>query len=230
MSDRETSREVTRVVLADDHPLFREGVASLLERSGNAVLVGEAGTGEDAVRLADELLPDVVLMDLKMPGMGGTEATRKIVTRNPHIGVIVLTMFEDEESVFAALKAGARGYVLKDADRGMLLEAIRAVARGEALLGSSVARRVLEQFAQVSSPAPESPHSRRESFEELTPRELEVLSLIARGLRNREIAARLVISERTVGNHISNIFSKLQVADRAQAIVRARQAGLGDGS
>jgi DNA-binding NarL/FixJ family response regulator len=234
MSDRETFREVTRVVLADDHPLFREGVVSLLERNGDAVLVGEAATGEEAVRLADELLPDIVLMDLKMPGMGGTEATRRIVGRNPHIGVIVLTMFEDDESVFAALKAGARGYVLKDADRGMLLEAIRAVARGEALLGPSVAGRVLEQFAQVSPHAPESRPStsfvRPGSFDDLTPRELEVLSLIAQGLRNREIAGRLVISERTVGNHISNIFSKLQVADRAQAIVRARQAGLGDGS
>ena len=232
MTDREPTREPTRIVLADDHPLFREGVASLLGRSGDAVLVAEAATGEEAVRLADELLPDIVLMDIKMPGMGGTEATRRIVGRNPHIGVIVLTMFEDEESVFAALKAGARGYVLKDADRGMLLEAIRAVARGEALLGPSVARRVLEQFAQVSTPAPESPSSvpsvERESFEELTPRELEVLGLIATGRRNREIAGRLVISERTVGNHISNIFAKLQVADRAQAIVRARQAGLGD--
>src|SRR5215212_3294493 len=233
MTDLEPSRKPTRVVLADDHPLFREGVASLLGRSGDAVLVAEAATGEEAVRLADEMLPDVVLMDLKMPGMGGTEATRRIVGRNPHIGVIVLTMFEDDESVFAALKAGARGYVLKDADRGMLLEAIRAVARGEALLGPSVAGRVLEQFAQVSPQAPESPRSApsvgSESFEELTARELEVLSLIARGLRNREIAGQLVISERTVGNHISNIFSKLQVAEGAQAIVRARQAGLGDG-
>jgi DNA-binding NarL/FixJ family response regulator len=235
MTDRDTSRELTRVVLADDHPLFREGVASLLERSGDAVLVGEAATGEEAVRLADELLPDIVLMDLKMPGMGGTEATRRIVGHNPHIGVIVLTMFEDDESVFAALKAGARGYVLKDADRGMLLEAIRAVARGEALLGPSVAGRVLEQFAQASPHVPGSsgPYTssvRPGSFDGLTPRELEVLNLIARGLRNSEIAGRLVISERTVGNHISNIFSKLQVADRAQAIVRARQAGLGDGS
>jgi DNA-binding NarL/FixJ family response regulator len=234
MTDRETSSEFTRVVLADDHPLFREGVASLLERSGDAILVAEAATGEEAVRFADELLPDVVLMDLKMPGMGGIEATRRIVGRNPHIGVIVLTMFEDDESVFAALKAGARGYVLKDADRGMLLEAIRAVARGEALLGPSVAGRVLEQFAQVSPRVPGSSGPATSvvpgSFDELTARELEVLSLIARGLRNREIAARLVISERTVGNHISNIFSKLQVADRAQAIVRARQAGLGDGS
>ena len=231
----ETSKEAIRVILADDHPLFREGVASLLERSGDAVLVGEAATGEEAVRLADELLPDIVLMDLKMPGMGGTEATRRIVGHNPHIGVIVLTMFEDDESVFAALKAGARGYVLKDADRGMLLEAIRAVARGEALLGPSVAGRVLEQFAQASPHVPGSsgPYTssvRPGSFDGLTPRELEVLNLIARGLRNREIVGRLVISERTVGNHISNIFSKLQVADRAQAIVRARQAGLGDGS
>jgi DNA-binding NarL/FixJ family response regulator len=234
MTDREPSRELTRVVLADDHPLFREGVASLIGRTDDMALVGEVATGEEAVRLADELLPDVVLMDLKMPGMGGTEATRRIVGHNPHIGVIVLTMFEDDESVFAALKAGARGYVLKDADRGMLLEAIRAVARGEALLGPSVAGRVLEQFAQASPPVPVSsgPASsvRPGSFDGLTPRELEVLSLIARGLRNREIAGRLVISERTVGNHISNIFSKLQVADRAQAIVRARQAGLGDGS
>jgi DNA-binding NarL/FixJ family response regulator len=235
MTDREPSRELTRVVLADDHPLFREGVASLIGRTDDMALVGEVATGEEAVRLADELLPDVVLMDLKMPGMGGTEATRRIVGHNPHIGVIVLTMFEDEESVFAALKAGARGYVLKDADRGMLLEAIRAVARGEALLGPSVAGRVLEQFAQASPHVPGSsgPYTssvRPGSFDGLTPRELEVLNLIARGLRNREIAGRLVISERTVGNHISNIFSKLQVADRAQAIVRARQAGLGDGS
>ena len=234
MTDRETFGEVSRVVLPDDHPLFREGVASLLERSGDAVLVGEAATCEEAVRLADELVPDIVLMDLKMPGMGGTEAARTIVGRNAHIGVIVLTMFEDEESVFAALKAGARGYVLKDADRGMLQEAIRTVARAEALLGPSVARRVLEQFAEAIPQVPESPGSApsevRESFDELTPRELEVLGLIARGLRNREIAGRLVISERTLSNHISNIFSKLQVADREQAIVRARQAGLGNGS
>ena len=235
MTDRETLRDLTRVVLADDHPLFREGVASLIGRTDDMALVGEVATGEEAVGLAEDLLPDVVLMDLKMPGMGGTEATRRIVDRSPHIGVIVLTMFEDDESVFAALKAGARGYVLKDADRGMLLEAIRAVARGEALLGPSVARRVLEQFTQVSPLAPESsgPYAssvQPGSFEALTPRELEVLKLIARGLRNREIAGRLVISERTVGNHISNIFSKLQVADRAQAIVRARQAGPGDGS
>jgi len=225
---KEVPGGITRVLLADDHTLFREGVASLLERAADIELVGEAATGEEAVRLAEELLPDVVLMDLKMPGMGGIEATRAIVGRGPHAGVIVVTMFEDDESVFAALKAGARGYVLKDADRGMLLRAIRAVARGEALLGAPVARRVLEQFSGPP-PAPVSlpPEAPSPPFDELTPRELEVLRLIAQGLRNREISARLHISEKTVGNHVSNVFRKLQVADRVQAIIRAREAGLG---
>jgi len=219
--------ESTRVLLADDHRLFREGVGSLLERVGDIELVGEAATGEEAVRLAEELLPDVVLMDLKMPGMGGIEATRAIVGRSPHTGVIVVTMFEDDESVFAALKAGARGYVLKDGDRGELLRAIRAVARGEALLGAPVARRVLEQFSgPPPASVPQPPAAPSPPFDELTPRELEVLRLIVQGLRNREIAGKLVISEKTVGNHISNVFRKLQVADRVQAIIRAREAGL----
>lgn len=224
----EAAIERTRVLLADDHRLFREGVASLLERAADLALVGEAATGEEAVQLTEELLPDVVLMDLKMPGMGGIEATRSIVGRMPHTGVIIVTMFEDDESVFAALKAGARGYVLKDADRGMLLRAIRAVARGEALLGAPVARRVLEQFSGAPSrPVSPTPAHPAPLFDELTPRELDVLRLIAQGLRNREIAQALHISEKTVGNHISNIFTKLQVADRAQAIIRARDAGLG---
>jgi len=163
-----------------------------------------------------------------MPGVGGIEATRQIVERAPHIGVIVVTMFDDDESVLAALKAGARGYVLKDADRGALLRAIRAVADGEALLGAPVARRVLEL---VAAP-PQRAHDRSSQplpglLEELTPRELEVLGLIAQGLKNRQIAEQLVISEKTVGNHVSNIFTKLQVADRVQATIRARDAGLG---
>ena len=221
--------ETTRVLLADDHKLFREGVASLLERVVDVQLVGEAATGEEAVRLADELLADIVLMDLKMPGMGGIEATRAIVARNPHIGVIVVTMFEDDESVFAALKAGAQAYVLKDADRGMLLRAIRAVAQGEVLLGAPIAQRVLEQFGRPPPmPVPLPPESPSPLFGELTPRELEVLRLIAQGLRNREIAERLVISEKTVGNHVSNIFTKLQVNDRGQAIVRALRGGLAE--
>lgn len=220
--------EAIRILMADDHGLFREGVASLLERADDVELVGEAATGEEAMRLAEEDLPDIVLMDLKMPGMGGIEATRAIVGRSPHVGVIVVTMFEDDESVFAALKAGARGYVLKDADRGMLLRAIRSVARGEALLGAPIARRVLEQFSRQSpAPIPQPSETPSPLLEELTPRELEVLSLIAQGLRNRKIAGELVISEKTVGNHISNIFTKLQVADRAEAIIRAREAGLG---
>ena len=222
--------EAIRVLMADDHGLFREGVASLLERAEDIELVGEAATGEEAVRLAEELFADVVLMDLKMPGMGGIEATRAIVGRNPHTGVIVVTMFEDDESIFAALKAGARGYVLKDADRGLLLRAIRAVARGEALLGAPIARRVLEQFSglpPVADPLPESPTS---LFDKLTPRELEVLRLISQGLRNRQIAEQLVISEKTVGNHVSNVFRKLQVNDRVQAIIRAREVGLGGGA
>lgn len=234
MSDQqETGREATRVLLVDDHPMFREGVASLLGRSEDIILIGEASNGEEAIHLAETLLPDIVLMDIKMPGMGGIEATRTIVTRSPHIGVIMLTMFEDDESVFAALKAGARGYVLKDADRGTLVRAIRAVAQGEALLAPSIARRVLEQFnAPPAPPAtpPAAPQLAPDLFGELTPRELDVLRLIAQGLRNRDIAERLVISEKTVQNHISNIFAKMQVNDRSQAILRALQGGLVDGS
>jgi DNA-binding NarL/FixJ family response regulator len=219
-----------RVLLVDDHRLFREGVVSLLERAPDIQLVGEAGTGEEAIQLAARLLPDVVLMDVQMPGIGGINAAREIVREYPHTGIIMLTMFEDEESVFAALTAGARGYVLKDADRGSLLRAIRAVAGGEALLGAAVARRVLDQF-QSNSPSPPvpigpRPASRLLPEEELTPREREVLQLITQGLRNREIAERLVLSEKTVGNHISNIFAKLQVNDRSQAILHALRRGL----
>ncbi len=217
-----------RLVLADDHRLFREGVASLLERAPDMLLVGQAGTGEEARQLVDDLRPQVVLMDLQMPGGGGIEATRAIVDAHPSVGVIVLTMFEDDESVFAAIRAGARGYVLKDADRGSLVRAIRAVASGEALLGEAVARRVLQYFGRpVEQPTRQSVEvSGGGAFEGLTPRELEVLRLIARGERNREIAERLVIAEKTLGNHISSIFSKLQVTDRTQAALRAREAGL----
>jgi DNA-binding NarL/FixJ family response regulator len=227
----ETSPAATiRVLLVDDHTLFREGVASLLERATDLALAGEAATGEAAVRLATESPPDIVLMDLKMPGMGGIEATRAILERAPHTGIIVLTMFEDDESVIAALRAGARGYVLKDADRGTLLRAIRAVARGEVLLSPAVARRVFDHLAgpgDAGPPAVTTTPARPEGVDRLTPREMEVVQLITQGLRNREIAERLSISERTVGNHISSVFAKLSVRDRAEAIIHARRAGLG---
>ena len=221
-----TTDQAIRVVLADDHTLFREGVASLLERAADVSLVGEAATGEDAVRLADELQADIVLMDLKMPGMGGIEATRAIVGRNPAVGVIMLTMFEDDESVFAALKAGARGYVVKGAGRGALLRAIRAVAQGEALLGASIAQRVLEQFAPTA-PASVAPTGASglagaaAAFEELTPREQDVLRLITEGLRNREIAERLVVSEPTVKTHVRHVLEKLGLRNRAEAAALA---------
>ncbi len=224
-----------RVLLADDHRLFREGVASLLQRVPDIELVGEAPTGEEALRLTGELAPHVVLMDLNMPGLGGIEATRSLRDQHPAVGVIVVTMLEDDASVFAALQAGARGYVLKDAERGDLVRAIRSVARGEALLGSQVAQRVLDQFSgthpvtapKLSTQNPRAPLA--PPFDELTPRELEVLALIADGRRNRDIASTLFISEKTVGNHISGIFAKLHIHDRVEAVLMARQAGLGRG-
>jgi len=218
-----------RIVIVDDHRLFREGVASLLKQAAGLALVGEASSGEECLPLVEELMPDIVLMDINMPGLGGIEATRMLVSRQPNVGVIMLTMLEDDESVFAAISAGARGYVLKDADRGSLIRAIRSIAHGEALLSSAVAQRVLEQFSKLKPMiAPQQTNTLAPIFKELTAREMEVLKLIVKGYRNREIAAQLVISEKTVGNHISNIFSKLQVNDRSQAILRAIKGGLSE--
>jgi len=182
--------------------------------------VGEAATGEDAIAQVTALAPDVVLMDIQMPGMNGIEATWRIRQVNPAIGIVVLTMFEDDDSVFAAMRAGARGYILKGADQAEMMRAIRAVASGEALFGPAIADRLLAFFAAKPStpPAP---------FPELTNREREILNLIAAGHGNADIAGRLFLSPKTIRNHVSSIFSKLQVADRAQAIVRAREAGLG---
>ncbi len=212
-----------RILVADDHALFRSGLRALFGSVPDTEVVGEAATGEEAVERAAQLGPDVALMDIQMPGLNGIEATRRIVEGSPGVGVVVVTMFEDDDSVFAAMRAGARGYVLKGADQEEILRVIRAVAGGEALFGPKIAHRLMTLFS-----APAKPNA-VEAFPELTAREREVLDLIAKGQSNAEISARLYLSPKTVRNHISNIFTKLQVADRAQAIVRAREAGLGKG-
>ena len=215
-----TAPEPLRILLADDHAAFRSGLAVLLGTIPDFEIVAEAGTGEEAVARAAATQPDLVVMDLNMPGIDGIEATRRIVATSPHIAVLVVSMYEADDQVFGALKAGARGYLLKGADRGELVRAIRSVASGEAIFGPAIARRLVAFFA--ARPAVEAT-----AFPELTEREREILDMVARGLNNTEITERLVLSPKTVRNHISNIFSKLQVADRAQAIVRAREAGLG---
>jgi DNA-binding NarL/FixJ family response regulator len=206
-----------RVVVADDHRLFRDGVRALLAVTADIEIVGEAADAEEAVALAVERRPDVVLMDLQMPGGGGLAATARLVTAAPEIAVLVVTMFDDDDSVFTAVRAGARGYVLKDSEAEDLVRAVRSAARGEAIFGRSVAERMLRWFA---GPPPAEP------FEDLTTGERNVLRLMAQGLSNPAIATELSISHKTVRNYVSGIFRKLQVADRAQAIVRARQAGL----
>lgn len=224
--------DLIRILIADDHTLFRDGLRALFASLADIEVVGEAQTAAQAVAQAERLQPDAVLMDIQMPGgigegtgapkdsgpRNGIEATRRIVSVSPHIGVVMVTMFEDDDSVFAAMRAGARGYVLKGADQEEMLRVIRAVAQGEALFGAPIARRLMAYFA-----APQLPHV----FPELTEREREVLALIAQGYSNADIARALVISAKTVRNHASNIFSKLQVVDRAQAIIRARDAGMG---
>lgn len=213
--------ETLRILVAEDHPLFRKGMISLLASVPDFEVVGEAETGEEAVARATDLQPDVVLMDLQMPGMGGMEATRRILQESPSVRILVVTLFEDDESVFMALRAGARGYVLKDADEEEVARAIRAVGRGEAIFSPNVAERVLAFFAAPNPAAPP------QVFPTLTERERGILHLIAQGYPNPAIAKQLHLSPKTVGNYVSNIFTKLQVADRAQAIIRAREAGLG---
>jgi DNA-binding NarL/FixJ family response regulator len=212
-----------RVLIADDHPFFRDGLRVLLQATSDTDLAGEATNGEEAVELARELRPDVVLMDLKMPGLGGIESTREILRSNSGTAVLVVTMVEDDDSVFAAMRAGARGYLLKGADKEEMLAAIRAVARGEAVFGPGLAQRLIRYFAKE----PLAPRASRAAFPQLTDREREILTLIATGKDNQEIAGELFLSLKTVRNYVSSILSKLQVASRAQAIVRAREAGLG---
>ncbi len=209
------------MLIADDHPLVRSGLRALLVATEDMEVVGEAATGEEAVMLAAGLQPDVIVMDLRMPGINGIEATRRIVQANPQMRILVVTLFEDDDSVFAALRAGARGYILKDANEIEVLRAIRAVSSGEAIFSATIAQRLLDYFAFPRPAQAALP------FPDLTDREREILTLIAQGRRNSEIAQSLVITPKTVRNYISSIFSKLQVADRAQAIIRAREAGLG---
>ncbi|MBK8046158.1 MAG: response regulator transcription factor [Anaerolineales bacterium] len=211
-----------RVLVADDFPLFRDGVRVLLESVGDAVVVGEAATGEEAVVRTHELQPDLVLMDIKMPGINGIEATRRIVGANPDVRVLMFTMFEDDDSVFAAMRAGAHGYLLKGAHQEETLRAIRAVANGEAIFSPAIAKRVMQFFRVAPVAAPSA------LFPELTDREFEILELLAQRYTNPQIADRLVLSPKTVRNHVSNILHKLRVADRAEAMLTARAAGLGE--
>jgi DNA-binding NarL/FixJ family response regulator len=221
-----------RILIADDHPVFRFGLRALLNAMPDTEVVGEATSGAAAIELAASTQPDVILMDINMPGINGIEATRRIRELDPGIAVLVVTMLDDD-SVFGAMRAGARGYLLKGAEPTETIRAIRAVASGEAIFSPGVAERLIAYFAQgaaVSRP----PVSHRDTpatiFPKLTEREREVLALIAQGYTNSVIAERLVLSPKTVRNYITEIFSKLQVADRAQAIILARDAGLVDES
>jgi DNA-binding NarL/FixJ family response regulator len=213
-----------RILIADDHPLFRDGLRALLESVPDLQVMGEATTGNEVVAQAASLQPDVILMDVQMPGMNGIEATRRILHTSPHIRILILTMFEDDESVFAAVRAGARGYLLKGAVQEETLRAIRAVNNGEAIFGPVVAERLMHYFGSTRSTAKSGP---AQFFPELTEREYEILTLIAQRKSNANIAAHLVLSPKTVRNHVSNILSKLQVADRTEAMHAAWTAGLG---
>lgn len=213
-----TSTDLTKVLIVDDHPVFRDGLKTLLSVMTDVEVVGEATDGGAAVEQALSLQPDVILMDVNMPDVNGIEATRRILGASPHVAVLMLTMFDDDDSVFAAMRAGARGYLLKGSDQEQIRRALDAVRDGDAIFGPAIATRMMGYF----NAAPRS-----EAFPELTEREREVLDLIAQGLSNDEISGRLFISPKTTRNHVSNIFSKLQVSDRVQAALRARDAGLG---
>ena len=213
--------DTVEVVIADDHPVFRDGLRALLDTDPDISVVGEASTGNEVLPLVAELQPDVVVMDLHMPELDGVVATREIVHTSPHVAVLVLTMFDDDDSVFAAMRAGARGYLLKGTNQADVVRAVHLIAAGGAMFGPAVAQRIIEFFARPrTATAPIA-------FPQLTDREHEILDLLAQGHPNATIATRLRISDKTVRNHVSNIFTKLAVADRAQAIVRAREVGLG---
>lgn len=210
-----------RIVLADDHPMYRYGLDAILGQVGDVEVVATVGSGAELLTAVEEHLPDVVITDLSMPDLDGVSATKALAQAHPSVGVLVLTMHEDDEHVFAALRAGARGYLVKGADGDEIARAVLAVAHGDAVYGGSVARRIV---AFYSGGADQSPTER--AFPELTPREREVLELVATGCRNHEIARRLGMSEKTVRNHVSQVLLKLQVPDRTAAALKAREAGL----
>jgi len=215
------STEPTRVVLVDDHPVYREGLSMLLESIDEVEVVGVADDGATALDVVGEADPDVVVMDVQMPGLDGIAATRELTARHPHLAIVVLTMSDDDETVFSAMRAGARGYLVKGSSQHEIVRAIRSVDSGELVFGAAVAQRVAAYFSG-RAPSADAP-----AFPQLTEREREVLDLLAAGRSNPQIASALFLSPKTVRNNVSNIFAKLQVADRAEAIVRARDAGLG---
>ncbi len=207
------------VLIADDHTLFRRGVCRMLEAEEDMAVVGEAASGREAVEMARSLVPDVILMDIQMPELDGIAATRLLHREMPHLGIVFITMFESDEFVFQGLQAGGRGYILKDADPETMLRAIRAVAKGESLLGPTIAQRMIRQMSAVDS-------AKGTLVDDLTQREVEVLKLIAGGLSNKQIGQQLAISEKTVKNHINNILSKLHLYDRTQATLFAIRSGI----
>jgi DNA-binding NarL/FixJ family response regulator len=214
-----------RVVLADDHPMYRYGLAAVLDQSDSVEVVAGVGDGESLLAAVVEHAPDVVITDLSMPDLDGVAATRRLVELRPGLPVLVLTMHEDDEHVFAALRAGAQGYLVKGSDGDEIVRAVHSVAHGEAVYGASVARRIIAFYSGRSAGS-----AGERAFPDLTPRELEVLEILSSGTRNHEIARRLGMSEKTVRNHVSQILAKLQVPDRTAAALRAREAGLGSGA
>lgn len=213
--------ETIRILIADDQSITRQGLRTMLSSAPGIQVIGEAANGAEVIELAASVQPDVILMDLKMPGINGIEATRRIHRTSPHLAILVVTIFADDTSVFPAIRAGASGYLLKDADQAELLRAIQTVAAGGVIFSPGIARRVLQYLAESPSNAPP------QAFDELTPRECEILELIAQGYSNAEIAERLVLSPKTVSNHVSNVLLKLQAADRTKLMLLALEAGLG---
>jgi DNA-binding NarL/FixJ family response regulator len=210
-----------RVLIADDHPMFRFGLTAAIGAAPEIHLIGEAASGAELIEMVDRTTPDVVITDLAMPGIDGVGATREIKSRHPGVAVLVLTMHEDDEALFGAIRAGARGYLLKGADRDDIVRAVLTVARGDVVYGTNVAKRIMDFFtgAHQDHAVTVFPH--------LTGREREILTLVAAGHNNHEIARRLVLSEKTIRNHVASVLTKLQVSDRAAAVAKARDAGLG---